>query len=374
MGLRNVNSYMVELSAHIVEDYVNTSTTSAVSAPGISPVGVPTTDAMYPGAQIIVNDPNPALVEIVTIIDVVLNTSFSADFAFAHAAGVQLLGATFPTQQPTDPLFTQSEILSYFARAQNEFLSKLPLVFAFTTQNISIGQLFQPTPPTAIELERVALGNVSPTSVLTISSLALAGGIVTAIVMGAASPYPVVNQPVYVFGTSNDAVFGGVQTLTSVVPGVPGILTWNSTTSGTASATGGNAILLTWTRLYETTQEQIANRNPSWLYAGATAINPQAWFEDRTGVYGWGIAPPPGSGFPVELLYSQRGPETLTLTSNLLIPDILGYIVKYKVLQWVGEKAGEQRSPQLADYCKQRFDRGIAIVDRYLRNMQQVGG
>lgn len=365
MGLRNMNSWMMELSLHIVEDIVDT-TMTAVSTGAQTPT-VQSTDAMYVGAQIVINDTNPALVEVVTITAVnILGLTFTATFAFAHAANTQVLAATFPTQQPTDPLFTQTEVLGYLARAQNEFLAKLPLVFAFATQTVNTGAIYYPTPANAIELERVSVLN--GLNGANIVSITRAGNTVTCTVDAAVSFYS--GTKLTVAGVAN-STFNGTFFLKTLSP--DGLtLTW-SQVAGNASSAGGTVGIPLLTRLYETTQEQVAMRDPQWFFDASNPV-PQDWFEDRTGLYGWGVAPPPGSNFTVETLFSTRGPQTLGLLDVFVVPDLVAFYIKYKALEWMLRKAGEQRSPQMADYCKQRFDRGVMIIDRYLRNTTQAGG
>jgi hypothetical protein len=370
MGLRTANSYLVEISAALTEDYVYTTLTAAVAA-GPQTVTVASTDALYPGAQIVVNDANPALVEAITVTAVSIPAStLTATFANAHAINTQLLGGTFPTQQSTDPLFTQAEVLSYLARAQNEFLSKVPLIFAFSSPTISLGAIYQATPANAIEMERVALR--TGYNFVQIATIARAGGVVTAQLVAEPSPDFTVGLPVYVQGVTDNSYSGGPFTLTSGTSPTSLAVSWAQAGANSTSS-GGNVGPPTLTRLYETTQEQIAMRDPQWFYNARSPV-PLSWFEDRTGLYGWGVAPPPQSSFPAEVLYSTRGPDTLNLLSTFAAPDLVNYLIKYKAMEYMYSKNGEMRSPQSADYCRQRFDRGVMIVDRYLQNLQNVGG
>lgn len=158
---RTANALMVEISGHLVEDIVNTSLTqpAAVSLPATpSTLFVTSTLAMYAGAQVVISQPDGTQPAIITILTFDPSTeTCTAILPSAYSLGATLLGATFPTQQPSDPLFTQVEVLSYLARAQNEFLSKLPCIFQFTSQNIDLGVDYQALPANAIELERVSI-------------------------------------------------------------------------------------------------------------------------------------------------------------------------------------------------------------------------
>lgn len=154
---RIANDLMIEISGHLVEDVVNATLGAGVAA-GVQTVAVSSTTGMYAGAQVVLAKPDGSASTILTIsaFDPVALT-LTANFSAPYPAASSLLGGTFPTQQPSDPLFTQTEILAYLARAQNEFLTKVPCIFGFSTQNVNLGEEFQALPPTAIELERVSI-------------------------------------------------------------------------------------------------------------------------------------------------------------------------------------------------------------------------
>ena len=87
--------------------------------------------------------------------------AITAIFAKTHGIGTVVTAATWPLQQDTDPVYTQSEMLGYLARAQNEFLQAVPCVFQISRQTALIGQVVQVTPPTSIELNRVAASRIA---------------------------------------------------------------------------------------------------------------------------------------------------------------------------------------------------------------------
>ena len=287
-------------------------------------------------------------------------------------AGESVFGATFPTQQPTDPVFTQTEIQGYIAQAQNEFLTKVPLIFElFPNQLVLLGQSFQTVPGNAIEMERVALqtGSVS----FAISTIARSGGTVTAILptsVNADSWTP--GLPVIVMGVSGNS-FNSVSNATFDLATVSqdGLtLTWEQSTSD-ASSTGGTISRPIWTRLYESSQNQIAMQNPAWFSNQGT---PKSWFEDRSGIYGWGLAPVPDVGYWCELLTSIRGSEALGLLDYFMIPDLFLPYVKYQALAYAWSKDGVQRSPTLAKWAQSRFDFGVMLASRFLRNVVEATG
>lgn len=155
---RTANDLMVEICGHLVEDIVYTSLTEPAVPASPATLFVTSTLAMYPGAEVVITQPDGTQAAIISIISADPSTlTCTADLLLTYSAGATILGATFPTQQPSDPLFTQAEVLSYLARAQNEFLSKLPCIFQFSSQNVDLGVDYQALPPTAIELERVSI-------------------------------------------------------------------------------------------------------------------------------------------------------------------------------------------------------------------------
>ena len=325
-GFRDVNSLMIEISLHLVEPVVVTSITSSV-IPGLHTVGVTSTVGMYVGAQVVIEGSTyseaygaggydiggyggeiPAVITITAFDPVGL--TMTAAFPQAYSSGAIVQGGTFPTQQPTDPLFTQSEIMGYIARAQNEFLARVPLVLGFFYQNILIGQVYQTLPATAIELERVALSTAD---------------------LGFGD------------GGYGDGGFGGE-------PYPP------------------TSPLPVFTRLYEVSQQQISMADPNWFY-NTGEVNPTKWFEDRTGVYGWGIAGVPQANQSVELICSIRDDEVMSLVDHFLVPDLFIHAIKFRALAYIWNKDGEQRSPGMASLMMKRFERLVMISDRYLRNM-----
>ena len=88
---------------------------------------------------------------------VVVGVSFTAVFANAHAAGIAITGATFPVRQPTDPFFTQTEVMGYLATAVNDFLSSCPLAIV-ATDSLSVAptQPLTALPPDCMVPMRVA--------------------------------------------------------------------------------------------------------------------------------------------------------------------------------------------------------------------------
>ena len=127
VGFLIVNDLLSSVSYSLFEPVVNTLVPAGGISAGAQTVAV-FDPAMYVGAQIIIGK-GTENIEVVTITAVVAGTSFSAVFADTHVAGESIIGATFPVRMPTDPLFTQPEMLAYLATAYSDFLLDCPLVY-----------------------------------------------------------------------------------------------------------------------------------------------------------------------------------------------------------------------------------------------------
>lgn len=347
-GYRTVNDLLIEASLQLVEPICQT-TLSAPVAAGVASVAVGSTANIYAGAQLVVDSGTPR--EAITVISVGAG-SITANFANAHNSGVILSGATFPTQYPTDPLYTQAEMLGYLSRAQNEFLSKVPVIYALFQQNANLGNIIQPTPDKVIEIQRIAASSLY----VSIASLIRSGGTVT---VTTTDPHGLVaGSTPYVSGTADDSFEGTFEVATVVSPTV---LTYPQDAAD-ATTTGG--AFLYWVRMYEYTQEELTQQYRQWrnAYIGT----PSAWFEDRTGLYQFGVNGKPASNFPLQLLCSIRDVDYLGYGDYFLAPDLFLHIVKYRMLEYVFSKDGVQSDPIRVEYCKQRFEKGVAAAQRWI--------
>jgi hypothetical protein len=280
--------------------------------------------------------------------------SITAVFANTHANGVSLMGATFPTQHATDPIFTQDEMIGYVARAQNEFLEQVPVAFSLFYQSTITGQMLQSLPANAIELNHVSISQLS----LPIISLVRAGGIVTATF---ANPHGLATNGTLWVVQPNDLTFQGVFRVATVVDQFTltylQFAAYGATTGGTAAY---------FQRLYELTSEELTLNNRQWKQTWAT---PTSWFEDRSGNYQWGLGPIPAVGAPLELIASIRDSDTLTLLDGFLVADLLVPYFKYLAMLYIFSKDGVYKDPQRAQYCDMRFKRGVAAIQRWIDNM-----
>ena len=362
-GARLVNDLLMEVSRHLVSPILLTNITQPVPAAGIQTITVASLFdaangqlAVYVGAMLVCDTGTNAEVITLTDFDPVAGT-ITAVFANLHASGAALTGATFPTQQVTDPIFTQSEMIGYVARAQNEFLEKVPVAMQLSYQQTATNQLYQPLPSNAIELNHVSLSQLS----LPIVSLVRSGSVVTATFT---DPHGLaINQTFWVVnpsGSSNplgDASFYGVFQVASVP--TSRTLTYLQYEAD-ASTTGGTAAY--FNRLYEVTQTELTMANRQWRNTPGT---PTSFFEDRSGNYQWGLGPIPAVGFPIEVLYSIRDSDTLTLLDGFLVADQILYVPKYLALSYIFSKDGVYHDSQRAKFCMERFKRGVMALNRW---------
>ncbi len=348
--------FLIEISLHLLQPVVFTTLSDPVSAGNSVVAQVPTTANMYPGAQLVVDTPPNQ--EIVTVISVGTTSSppgpeFTANFINSHLAGAMVAGATFPLQAATDPLYTISEALLYASRAQNQFLLDVPCIYQITHQSITIGKIIQATPANAIEMEHVASSPLD----IPITSASRVSNVVTVTTQ---SPHGLsAGSKFSMFGTGT--AFGGDGAFTAIT--ASGTTLTYSQVAPDASTTTGAIVL--WTRLYETTQEELGMaQGAGWRNQFLLSLN--SWFEDRTGLYQWGVGGKPATGFPIEMISSMRDTDTLALTDGFLVPDLLIHGVKYLALSYCWSKEGEARNPMMAQLCKTRYDRIVLATRRWM--------
>lgn len=394
LGYRRALDVLMEVSLHLLEPVVST-TVLAVTAGGYGdgfyggsstpptygygdgpPVVLQlgSSNYLYPGAMIVIGWGLPTA-EVVTVLTVQSGGYISTTaLVNSHTAGELVLAPTFPTQQPTDPIYTQTEVLTYLARAQNNFLQRVPMTLEFfRNQLLPQGTQYQATPDTLIELERVAIQVT--TNDLPIATIQRTGGTVTAGLSLASSYTP--ELAILVQGVS-DPSFNSAnnQTFSLATVSSDGLtLTWAQTGADTGSIAGAGATtsLPVVQRLYESNQNQIAMRDPYWQ-VNSTGAAPQSWYEDRTGTYQWGVAPLPANPFYAELLGSIRDTTTLGLLDGFLVPDPWVQYLKWGVVAACLSKDGEQRSPTQAKFAQGKMDFGVMLADRFLRNLSTEAG
>jgi hypothetical protein len=345
-----------EISLHLCMPAVYAGLSNPIAAGAGVTATVGSTYAMYSGAQLVVEQPGNATQEVVTVLTVPSPTTFTANFANAHAAAAPVWGATFPTQQATDPIFTQAEMLQYLSRAQNEFLTAVPCFYQRFFQTVNTGLIYQATPPTAILIDRIAASALD----IGITSMVRAGGVVT---LTAGGPTNLVQYNTFAVVNPTDASFAGVFAVISAPS--PNVITYRQV-GADGSTTGGT--IQSMRRLYELTQEELVQQDRSWQsnYVGPL----QSWFEDRAGLYRWGVGGRPSSNFPVELLCAVRDTDTLGLLDGFLVPDVCIHGVKALVMNYCQSKDGIAQQPQMAEFWLRRYSQVVIATQRYIQAMK----
>lgn len=353
VGYRTANDVLTEVSLHLVEPYCNTTLLGAVGT-GLQTVQVGSVSELYVGAMVIVGTGASREIIAVTGVSQPPAPTITAVFANTHVLGTPVIGATFPLQAETDPIYTQQEMLGYLARAQNDFLQAIPCVYEISKQIATIGEVTQPLPTNTIELNRVASSQIANP----ISSLGRSGGVVTATFT---DPHGLKVGKTFWVSEPEDLTFEGVFKVMSAPD--PNTITYLQDADD-AITTGG--YIAYYVRMYETTQEMLYLTNRQWQQ---TPGQPTSWFEDRQGLYKWGLAPKPYVQVPVELQVSIRDVDTLGLLDGFIVPDMLLYIVKYRVLEYALSKDGVFNDGERSQYCAQRYQRGVMAVARFVDAM-----
>ena len=355
-GYRTAADVLMEISFHLAQPAVYQPITLPITAGAARTATVASTTYIYPGALLIVEVPGNAAQEVVTVLTVPSPTTFTANFANNHLAAAPVWGATFPTQEATDPIFTQAEMLQYLSRAQNEFLTAVPCFYERFFQNVSMGQIYQSTPPTAILIDRVA----ASASNIGITSMTRSGGVVT---ITAGGPTNLSQYSTFAVVNPTDSSFAGVFAVISAPSA--NVITYRQV-GANASTTGGT--IQSMRRLYELTQEELVQQNRNWQVSYVGPL--QSWFEDRAGLYRWGVGGKPSSNFPVELLCAVRDTNTLGLLDGFLVPDVCLHGVKYLALSYAWSKDGIASQPQMAQFALKRYAQVVMATGRYIQAMK----
>lgn len=146
-GMLRVVDRLQDASYALIQPVINEQFPANISAGSQTiPISDPAvwvpTPCFYVGAQIVCGVTGGNL-EVVTVTAVNVGVSFTATFANAHQAGEWINGATFPVRYPTDPLFTQAEMIAYISSATSDLLTDVPL--AYNIADLSVGPSQQNT-------------------------------------------------------------------------------------------------------------------------------------------------------------------------------------------------------------------------------------
>lgn len=122
-------------------------------------------------------------------------------------------------------------------------------------------------------------------------------------------------------------------------------------------------ISLNAVELWDVTETDLDWQDSAWQ---STPSTPRYWYQDKVGVQNFGVGPAPQVGNTARIFYSQRGSSSLGLIDSLLIPDVMAYALKYGVLAYAFDKAGEQRDPGRAAYCAKRFSFVCLLAQKFM--------
>ena len=159
-GLLTVVDRLMDASYALIQPVVMEQFPGAVSVGSQAiPISDPAvwvpTPCFYVGAYLVAGA-HTANAEVIQVTAVNPGVSFTATFASTHAAGDWLFGATFPVRYPTDPLFTQDEMIAYISSATNDFLTDVPLAYNIADLTVPPTQQNTPLPADSLFPVRVA--------------------------------------------------------------------------------------------------------------------------------------------------------------------------------------------------------------------------
>jgi hypothetical protein len=351
----------------LVEPVVSTQLNSVVSGAGTFTITPLSMKYIYNGAQLLVG--SGATLEVIVVKNA-STTNFQADFSFAHGATDPLYGATFPTGQPNNILFTQQEMMGYVLDAVDDFVLKVRPLYLILLSQFTTGVLSYDKPDNAVRIERISRVDYG-----TLGTAVLVPGTTT------------ITPPTMAGITNGKLLLVGLEGQSFEV------ITATNCTATTFDAVFANSHPASdplypnaTVRLWNVSVTDLDNNNPNWL---GERGKPTSWYEDQINVNQYGVGPTPSSNWISFIWYSQRalrqpvfgygegqygivpygGVGDLTLLSPLLIPDPLAYIPYYGMLARVFRKDGELRDPLREQYCQRRYDAGVEIANRLLEGL-----
>jgi len=118
------------------------------------------------------------------------------------------------------------------------------------------------------------------------------------------------------------------------------------------------------TGLRETSQSNLEGYD--YRYMQQTGNPPQAYYRDKIGLQNVGMWPPQNNTTPLEIVYANRGQETMGFADGFPIPDPFLVYVKARTLEFAYSKDGEQSSPALARFWNGRYEIGCKISKMFL--------
>jgi len=101
-------------------------------------------------------------------------------------------------------------------------------------------------------------------------------------------------------------------------------------------------------------------------YNTQAAQKPLAYFRNDNPLQSFGVWPRINNDCPVEIVYANRGPQTLGLGDGWPIPDPFLVTVKARVLSFAYSKDGSCQNPGLARFWQTRYDFGVKVAKMVL--------
>lgn len=131
-------------------------------------------------------------------------------------------------------------------------------------------------------------------------------------------------------------------------------------------ALDGMDLLNTSQAALDAMQDYIAGT--SW--PGDTEQFPKQWFQDSVDTEMIGLWPIPNQNGMLECWFGDRGPDSVTLTTPLSVPDIFMAALKYRTLQKCFEKAGEMRDAKRATVCELHYKLYVFLGEKFYKGVE----
>lgn len=120
--------------------------------------------------------------------------------------------------------------------------------------------------------------------------------------------------------------------------------------------------------LRETSQDNLSSYNWNWTQQGLA--QPFAYFRDKIPLQNVGVYPRAGNTIDLEVVYAQRGAQSLGLADGFPLPDPFTLPILHRTLSFAFSKDGEIKSPALAKLFDQRYQLGVKVSKMFLDAMQ----
>ncbi len=89
---------------------------------------------------------------------------------------------------------------------------------------------------------------------------------------------------------------------------------------------------------------------------------PSKWHQDNLPTKTFEVDRGPVETGIFHVIHTLAPTAVVDVNSNLNVPDPFYHFLKYRVIEWLLRMPGEQQDLKKADYCKMRYERGIALA------------